>query len=186
LTVDHAVTAWLISGEQSDPFAWVASLTRRPQWMERAACRGAGADAFVVGRGANGAAMARARAVCATCSVTDECLSFAMADPDLTGIWGVTTGAERRRLRMAATDPPTVTGGHRWVSCRTSGQSCRKVGPLLLARRMGHTKEVMFHSYVLGADDRQVAAADIIEARLIEQGLPLGELLPYTPTKETP
>jgi len=51
---------------------------------------------------------------------------------------------------------------------------------------MGHTKEVMFHSYVLGADDRQVAAADIIEARLIEQGLPLGELLPYTPTKETP
>jgi integrase len=47
------------------------------------------------------------------------------------------------------------------------------------ARRMRHTKEVICGSYVLGAADRQVAAATMVEARLIEQGLPLAELLPY-------
>ncbi len=45
------------------------------------------------------------------------------------------------------------------------------------ARRMGHTKEVMLGSYVLGADDRAVAAGATLEARMIDQGLPLGELL---------
>lgn len=46
------------------------------------------------------------------------------------------------------------------------------------ARRMGHTKEVMMGSYVLGADDRQRAAAVTIEDRFTELGLPLAELLP--------
>jgi integrase len=45
------------------------------------------------------------------------------------------------------------------------------------ARRMGHTKEVMLASYVLGADDRSVAAAQTIEERLVAQGLPLGNIL---------
>lgn len=44
------------------------------------------------------------------------------------------------------------------------------------ARRMGHTKEVMLGHYVLGAEDKSVAAAEIVEARLIEQGLPIGEI----------
>ena len=46
-----------------------------------------------------------------------------------------------------------------------------------VARRMGHTKEVMLASYVLGADDRSIAAAQTIEGRLVAQGLPLGDLL---------
>jgi integrase len=45
------------------------------------------------------------------------------------------------------------------------------------ARRMGHTKEVMLASYVLGADDRSIAAAQTIESRLVAQGLPLGNIL---------
>jgi integrase len=45
------------------------------------------------------------------------------------------------------------------------------------ARRMGHTKEVMLAHYVLGSDDRAVAAATTLEARLIDQGLPLSEFL---------
>ena len=45
------------------------------------------------------------------------------------------------------------------------------------ARRMGHTKEVMLGSYVLGAEDRQQAAADTVEDRYTEMGLPLGELM---------
>ncbi len=45
------------------------------------------------------------------------------------------------------------------------------------SRRLGHTKEVMLGHYVLGADDRAVAAAATLEARLAERGLGLGELL---------
>ena len=46
------------------------------------------------------------------------------------------------------------------------------------ARRLGHTKEVMLGSYVLGADDRQRAAGDALEARFASAGLPLAELIP--------
>jgi integrase len=46
------------------------------------------------------------------------------------------------------------------------------------ARRLGHTTEVMLQSYVLGSDDRAIAAAGTLESRLAERGLPLGELLP--------
>ena len=45
------------------------------------------------------------------------------------------------------------------------------------ARRLGHTKEVMLASYVLGTDDRSIAAAQSIEKRLVEQGLPLERIL---------
>ena len=49
------------------------------------------------------------------------------------------------------------------------------------ARRLGHTKEVMLASYVLGTDDRAIAAAQTIEERFVEQGLPLGTLLSSMP-----
>ena len=45
------------------------------------------------------------------------------------------------------------------------------------SRRLGHTQRVMLRDYVLGADDRAVAAADALETRLVSQGLPIGELL---------
>jgi integrase len=45
------------------------------------------------------------------------------------------------------------------------------------SRRQGHTKEVMLRHYVLGADDRASAAAHALEARLIDQGLDIPELL---------
>ncbi len=45
------------------------------------------------------------------------------------------------------------------------------------SRRLGHTKQVMLRDYVLGADDRAVAAAEALETRLVSQGLPIAELL---------
>jgi WhiB family redox-sensing transcriptional regulator len=94
-----AILTWMISGEQSDPSAWLAELTRRPWWHARAACRGAGADGFIIGRGANESIMARARAICDVCPVTEECLAYALADCDCVGIWGATTGQQRRAMR---------------------------------------------------------------------------------------
>jgi WhiB family transcriptional regulator, redox-sensing transcriptional regulator len=43
--------------------------------------------------------MARARAVCDRCTVTEECLAFALADPYAMGVWGGTTGRQRRAMR---------------------------------------------------------------------------------------
>lgn len=100
-TADHAVTGWLISGDPSDPYIWLASLTRRPEWHADAACRGAGTTGFIIGRGANAAVMSRARAVCSTCPVTVECLDYALADPDAVGVWGGTTAQQRRAMRVA-------------------------------------------------------------------------------------
>ncbi len=43
-----------------------------------------------------------AKAVCAVCLVRAECLSFAMADPGLDGIWGGLTARERSQLHETA------------------------------------------------------------------------------------
>jgi WhiB family redox-sensing transcriptional regulator len=86
-------------GDQSDPSEWLAQLTRRPEWHADAACRGAGTDGFIIGRGANAAIMARARAICSTCLVAAECLDYALGDVDAVGIWGATTAQQRRVMR---------------------------------------------------------------------------------------
>lgn len=44
------------------------------------------------------------------------------------------------------------------------------------ARRQGQTKDVMFADYLLGADDKADAAAVLLADRLIDRGLPIGEL----------
>ena len=43
-----------------------------------------------------------ARAVCARCEVTADCLAVALADPKLEGVWGGTSDADRRRMRRQA------------------------------------------------------------------------------------
>jgi len=85
----------MVPGEP-DLNEWFAQLTRRPEWHSLAACRGAGPSAFFPSRGAT---TARARAVCSTCPVTEECLTYAMADIDTTGIWGGTSARQRRAMR---------------------------------------------------------------------------------------
>ena len=44
----------------------------------------------------------RARAVCSGCAVQAECAQYAMADPDLRGVWAGMTAKERRELRRRA------------------------------------------------------------------------------------
>ena len=100
--VNRAEIAWMLSTDESDQAdlgQWLAELTRRPSWHSRAACRGHSPSAFVLARGANAAVMARARAVCDRCTVTEECLAFALADPYAMGVWGGTTGRQRRAMR---------------------------------------------------------------------------------------
>lgn len=53
----------------------LAQFVHRPSWHALAACRGAGVDAFFVERGAQ--YEDRARALCETCPVHQECLTVA-------------------------------------------------------------------------------------------------------------
>jgi len=73
----------------------LGDLLNRPAWHRRAACRGVGPNVFFPQRGGNGR---EARAICARCPVTEQCLSYAMADDDTAGIWAGTSAVDRRRL----------------------------------------------------------------------------------------
>lgn len=61
-------------------------------WQDQAAC--AGIDSFIERGGT-----AAKKAVCATCPVVNECLSFAMSNEDFEAtIYGGFTGEERKQL----------------------------------------------------------------------------------------
>ena len=67
-------------------------------WQDAAACRAADPDLFFPDREAV-EAIARAKEVCASCPVREECLAYAVELNQSEGIWGGHTPAERRRLR---------------------------------------------------------------------------------------
>lgn len=72
-------------------------------WREQAACRDTDPDLFFP-IGSTGPAVEQihhAKAVCASCVARDNCLEFALATNQESGIWGGTTEEERRKLRKA-------------------------------------------------------------------------------------
>jgi WhiB family transcriptional regulator, redox-sensing transcriptional regulator len=82
---------------QADPLPTaLEEILNRPAWQKDAACNGAGTESFMPGRGGS---FKRARELCAACLVRDECLSFALADDELEGMWAGTTDRERREMR---------------------------------------------------------------------------------------
>jgi len=73
------------------------------RWRKDAACQDTSPDLFFP-VGTTGQALiqiAQAQAVCAKCPVQTECLQFALATNQDSGIWGGTTEEERRKLRRA-------------------------------------------------------------------------------------
>ncbi|HEY5025393.1 MAG TPA: WhiB family transcriptional regulator [Acidimicrobiales bacterium] len=90
------LTEWLM-----DPWANIDApmgleVVHRPAWMSQAACKGMSTTVFFPELGGN---LTAARAVCRTCPVQGECLSYADADSELDGVWGGTSGRERRQYR---------------------------------------------------------------------------------------
>lgn len=69
-------------------------------WHHHAACATEPKETFFPGLG-DVATMARAKAICATCPVQARCLEEALDGPGFGdhGVWGGTSGAERRRIR---------------------------------------------------------------------------------------
>ena len=77
-------------------------------WRSAGACLSADPDLFfpISSTGPAERQVARAKKICAGCSVRRECLEFALSNNQIHGIWGGTTAddrqRERRRKRRAA------------------------------------------------------------------------------------
>jgi WhiB family redox-sensing transcriptional regulator len=76
----------------------LASLTQRPEWHSQAACRGMQHINFYPVRGENAAP---ALAICATCTVQDECLAQGVRNNER-GVWGGSTARQRRQIRTTS------------------------------------------------------------------------------------
>lgn len=73
----------------------------RPAWHAKAACADLPTDDFFP-VGTTGQALeqiARAKAICATCPVRDDCLDYALDTGQNDGIWGGMSEDERRTER---------------------------------------------------------------------------------------
>lgn len=77
---------------------WV-SVGGSDPWTRHGACVGNGVDDMFP---ENKSGEARAKKLCLGCPVLSECLSAAMADPTLDGVWGGTTLKERDHQRHIA------------------------------------------------------------------------------------
>ena len=63
-------------------------------WQDSAACKDADSRIFLSGVTSR---VQKAKAICATCAVIDECLAFALANDDFEPhVYGGMTGDERR------------------------------------------------------------------------------------------
>jgi WhiB family redox-sensing transcriptional regulator len=83
----------------------------RPDWHDDAACRAMGADLFFSERG-DIRWVAKAKAVCATCDVVEECLQWAIDTGSRHGVFGGLTPRERQGMKYGK--------GVRLVRCGTT------------------------------------------------------------------
>ena len=96
--MNEAELHWLMMVPDADTVPLtLADFLGRPEWHGRALCRGETRTWFSVAPDN----LERARAVCGGCPVRDECYQYAMADPDLEGVWAGFTAKERREIRRA-------------------------------------------------------------------------------------
>lgn len=70
-------------------------------WRSAGACLSADPDLFfpISTTGLADKQIVRAKMICAGCTVSRQCLEFALAHDQTHGIWGGTTPEERRRVR---------------------------------------------------------------------------------------
>lgn len=64
-------------------------------WQDHAACADTAVDFFPN----RGAPLGPAKAICATCTVADQCLDYALDHGVKHGVWGGTSERDRRTLR---------------------------------------------------------------------------------------
>jgi WhiB family redox-sensing transcriptional regulator len=106
----------------------------RPEWQSQGACAGTDPADFFPERGAVDAITA-ALAVCSTCTVTAECLAYALENNEAAGVWGNTTPNQRRKLRKGR-GRNGARCGTRWayrLGCRCD--ECREANATYQAKQ---------------------------------------------------
>lgn len=79
--------------------------SRQESWMETALCREIGGDFWHPDEGEGQTyATNRALEICRDCPVRVQCLSYAMNNNEMLGVWGGTTPSERKRMRRSLRD----------------------------------------------------------------------------------
>lgn len=73
-------------------------IMERRDWMRKGGCIGEDTALWVRERGES---YRVAQAICDECPVRTECLEFALADPNLIGMWGGKNDRERKNIRRA-------------------------------------------------------------------------------------
>lgn len=84
----------------------LVELDEEAAWMDDALCAQTDPEAFFPEKGGSTRA---AKAVCAACPVRQQCLDYALAHRETSGIWGGLSARERRDL---LTDDPTHSSPH--------------------------------------------------------------------------
>ena len=85
--------------EHGEPTVGLAAITfEHPAWMATGECNGLDPNLFHPERGESSH---HAKAVCAGCAVRELCADYAIEHRIAVGIWGGTSGRERRRLIAA-------------------------------------------------------------------------------------
>src|SRR5687767_1602600 len=76
-----------------------ALAANQPSWFKQAACRGMGPALFFVERGET-AKLREAKAICARCPVTAECLELSCSSNETRayGVWGGASAQSRKRI----------------------------------------------------------------------------------------
>ena len=92
---------WELLSDGDPPVSLGEIVGPRPAWEASAACKGMETERFFPPSW-DDIAHAEARAICERCGVLQECLGYALADSLCAGIWGGTTGMDRRQLRRAS------------------------------------------------------------------------------------
>lgn len=99
MSSDESITA-----DRSEPRPYESLLAIIvPPWVADALCAQTDPDGFFPEKGGS---TREAKAVCMKCTVSAECLDFALANEERFGIWGGLSERERRKLaRLTNTTP---------------------------------------------------------------------------------
>lgn len=74
----------------------IASMVQPQPWMQQALCAQTDPEAFFPDKGGS---TREAKKMCASCTVVEQCLEYAMARDERFGIWGGKSERERRAMK---------------------------------------------------------------------------------------
>lgn len=117
---------WPEWGDEQDS---IYDLPLTGDWAAKGRCRSAPKEVFFP---APGDSIDPAKAICADCPVREQCLDYALAHPRLQGVWGGTSGKERRLIHQGAMARPSVEPAPAGTRTRTrKGELYRTLSQLL-------------------------------------------------------